>query len=187
MSKDSSDPIERRLFQSGLDLSDPNIAGMLLEQYKLFVETSESLVSRRLTANSFFFSLASALFGAIGVVFHQSSSTSVVLWLSLLLIGLIGALVCMAWARLIRSYGQLNAGKFKVIDLLEERLPAALFRAEWLALGEGKDPKRYKSFVTSELWIPNLLLVVFLLICLTSALQVVLSGKLGLGIICPRA
>jgi hypothetical protein len=55
-----------------------------------------------------------------------------------------------AWFRTIQSYRQLNTGKFEVIHLLEEHLSAALFKAEWYALGEGKDKKRYRPFTKIE-------------------------------------
>jgi hypothetical protein len=175
MSSGGDDPLVQELFQSGLDLRDPNVARDLLEQYKLFVQTSETLVARRQTANSFFFSLASALLGAIGVISHQATFASFVDWLGVSLLGFTGLPVCLAWRRLIQSYRQLNQGKFSVINLLEEKLPAALFKAEWMALGEGKDPKRYKPFVSSELWIPDLFFGLFLLV-----------GIIALGGLCYR-
>ena len=46
---------------------------------------------------------------------------------------------CVAWWWLVRSYRLLNTAKFRVIGVIEERLPAAPYwRAEWIALGEGK-------------------------------------------------
>ena len=62
-----------------------------------------------------------------------------------------------------RSYAQHNGGKFAVIERLEQRLPAALFRAEWVALGEGKDPKVYKPFTTTEQGVSKIFIVVYAL------------------------
>ncbi len=44
----------------------------------------------------------------------------------------------------------MNQAKFNVIHALEERLPVALFLGEWVALGEGKDPKKYQSMAKVE-------------------------------------
>jgi len=55
---------------------------------------------------------------------------------------------------LIRSYKQLNAGKFEVIHEIEKRLPLALYKYEWEILGEGKDKNKYYPFSHIELWIP---------------------------------
>ena len=61
-----------------------------------------------------------------------------------------GAVLCVVWWRLISSFQQLSKGKFAVIHALERRLPARIFAAEWVALGSGKDPKKYKPFTTIE-------------------------------------
>ena len=53
-------------------------------------------------------------------------------------ISLAAIMLCVAWKTLVRSYAQLNRGKFTVIDCLENRLPAALFRAEWAGLAVGR-------------------------------------------------
>ncbi len=163
MTEDGGGFSRATLFPLGEDFTDPAIAVRLFEEYKLFVGTSEALVARRQTANSFFFSLNSLLLTALGLVsregFHRPFD-----WLVLLILGLTGGPVCMAWRRLIESYRQLNQAKFTLIHLLEEKLPASIFKAEWQALGEGKDPKKYKPFVSSEVWVPNLFLAVFIIV-----------------------
>lgn len=70
-------------------------------------------------------------------------------------------LLCVAWKRLVRSYAQLNGGKFAVIERLESRLPAALFSAEWVALGKGKDPKVYKPFTATEQLVSVIFIVLY--------------------------
>jgi hypothetical protein len=52
--------------------------------------------------------------------------------------------------------------KYAVIGALEERLPASLYwRAEWKALGEGKDPTRYWPLSHLEQWIPLLFAITY--------------------------
>ena len=55
---------------------------------------------------------------------------------------------------MILSFGQLNHGKFEIIQALERKLPARIFTAEWVVLGEGKDPSKYKPFTQTEQRIP---------------------------------
>lgn len=47
-----------------------------------------------------------------------------------------------------------------VIGRLEQELVAAVYSAEWLALGEGKDPNIYRSFTSRETWTPLVLMVI---------------------------
>jgi hypothetical protein len=126
----------------------------LLEQYKIYVEMADRVSARRGMANTFFLTLNSAIFTAIGFFFttrpHAAS------WLLIFpLLVLIGQ--CLAWFWLVRSYRQLNAAKYAVVGAMEERLPASPYwRAEWKALGEGKDPSRYWPLSHLEQWIPLL-------------------------------
>ena len=62
--------------------------------------------------------------------------------------------ICIIFWYLIRSYKQLNIGKFVVIHKIEESLPLALYKYEWEILGEGKDKNKYYPFSHIELWIP---------------------------------
>ena len=68
-------------------------------------------------------------------------------------VGAAGVIVSVTWNRMVSSFRQLNAGKFRVIHELEKHLPAALFKAEWAALGEGRDRKLYAPFTKSEGWL----------------------------------
>ena len=50
-----------------------------------------------------------------------------------------------------------------MIDRLEQKLPAALFRAEWAALSEGKDPKVYKPFTATEQGVSRIFIAAYAL------------------------
>ena len=57
---------------------------------------------------------------------------------------------------LLRSYRQLKSAKYAVIGAMEERLPASPFwSAEWSALGQGRDPRRYWPLTHIERWVPD--------------------------------
>ena len=70
------------------------------------------------------------------------------------LIGLAGMVLCFLWYRLVKSYHDINSGKFKVIHEIEKRLPLAPYDAEWEMLGRGKNPKLYRPFTHIETGVP---------------------------------
>jgi hypothetical protein len=141
--------------------SGANEAALLLEQYKIYVEMADRVSARRGTTNTFFLTLNSAIFSAIGFVWgrdaHPAGS-----WV-LIFPMIVFVAQCLAWFWLVRSYRQLNAAKYAVIGAMEERLPASpYYRAEWKALGEGKDPARYWPLTHLEQWLPLLFAVTYL-------------------------
>jgi hypothetical protein len=145
-------PIESILFPAGVDFSTES-RSQLLEQYKLLVQTSESLVSRRQGVNTFFLTFNSLMLSGIGLFAKQELSGELG-GIGLLALALSGLIICMAWIKLVRSYRQLNGGKFDIINRIEQHLPAAMFQAEWHSLAEGKDDKRYRPFTKTEERIP---------------------------------
>lgn len=118
----------------------------------MLVETSERLVARRQTVNAFFLSVNTLLLSAIGFNFQPAFSSSGWTGPLVAVIGLCiaGMLVAYTWRRMVSSFRQLNAGKFAVIEQLERHLPAAMFKAEWKALGEGRDKRKYVPFTATE-------------------------------------
>jgi hypothetical protein len=131
----------------------------ILEQYKLYVEMADRVSARRNLANTFFLTLNTAVFAAIGAL----AKTKVPLHSWLLLLPVLGLVVqCGAWFFLVRSYRQLNSAKFVVIGVLEEQLPASPYwRAEWRALGEGRDKTKYWPLSHLEQWVPVLFAVAY--------------------------
>ena len=131
--------------------ADPDRA-IILEQYKIYVEMADRVSARRSLTNTFFLTLNTAIFAAIGALWKDRSAVT-----SWLLVFPLFALVvqCGAWFFLVRSYRQLNSAKYTVIGVLEERLPASPYwNAEWKALGEGKDKAKYWPLTHLEQWVP---------------------------------
>ena len=132
----------------------------ILEQYKLYVEMTDRISARRALANTFFVTLNSAILTLIGTLWQSGPHVAVgllVLPLALLLA------LCLAWFWLVRSYRQLNSGKFAVIGALERRLPASVYwSAEWRALGEGRDKARYWPLTHLEQWVPCLFALAYI-------------------------
>lgn len=109
---------------------------------------------RRANANTFFLTLNTGVFTLVALFWGAPPAVAHA-WLTVPLLVLLGE--CFAWYYLVRSYRQLNAAKYEVVGAMEERLPASPYwRAEWWALGEGKDPSRYWPLSHIEQWIPAL-------------------------------
>jgi hypothetical protein len=141
------------------------------ELYKTIVASSENLVGRRQGVNTFFLTMNGVLFTAAGLIVQTSSDRKVAAF-GIAVLTIMGAILCGAWASLIRSFGQLNSGKFRVIGILERSLSAAVYAAEWEALARGTNPKVYRTFTSREIWVPVVLLVIHVFIAL-AALAVV--------------
>lgn len=131
--------------------------GHLLEQYKLYVEMADRISQRRGVANTFFLTFNTAIVGALASVYeHVPAKVAVALFAAAMVL-------TVAWGLLLRSYRNLNSAKFKVIGLMEERLPAgAYYAAEWKALGEGKDLKKYIPLSVVETIVPLTFMVIYL-------------------------
>jgi hypothetical protein len=134
----------------------------LFDQYKLMVEMADRVSARRMQANTFFLTVNTALLAVFASLVKEE-----------VLFGFVGALpigalliLCYVWWRIVFSYQQLNSGKFRVIHQLEQQLPVAPYAAEWIAVGEGKDPKRYLPLTHVENWVPRLFGLLYLLLLL---------------------
>ena len=158
----SESSVEHELF-GGREPATAN-SEALLTQYRLFVETSEALVERRQGVNTFFLSVNSLVLAAAGLLLRDGKLSDMESW-ALICLSLGGCTLCFVWHRLISSFRQLSKGKFDVIHAIERRLPARMFAAEWVALGLGKDPKKYRPFTGTEKMTPVVFAVLhFLLI-----------------------
>lgn len=135
--------------------------------YKIMVESSESLVGRRQSVNTFFLTINGAILTASGLIV-QSSGGDKFSALGIFVLAIAGAILCFAWRSLITSFGQLNRGKFEVINTLEKYLKAAIYAAEWEALGRGENPKIYRSFTSREIWVPNALIILHIITALVA-------------------
>ncbi len=173
MAASSNADLDGIIFGSRSSSDQANVE-ILMEQYKLFVETSERLVARRQVVNTFFLSANALALSALGLIAREASQSPLIA-LGIIAIAVAALLLCVAWKTLVGSYRQLNRGKFAVIDRLEEKLPAALFRAEWAALGRGDDPKVYKPFTATEEVVSLIFMVVYALIALFAAGWLIVS------------
>ena len=131
----------------------------LVDQYKMFQKTSEDLVSRRQNVNSFYISVNSALVALMGVVMGSIDMPTKTYVLMFMCVA--GIILDFSWIHLLEAYGTLNAAKMKVINLMEEQLPVALYEVEWRVMSDKLNNKRYVSFTNSEKRVPKLFLIVY--------------------------
>ena len=124
----------------------------LFEQYRLYIESTEKISDRRQNANNYFIAINTALITLLGLSFQIRISENI--QLIRVVLTLVGIIICTIFWFLLRSYKQLNTGKFKVIHEIEQRLPLFLYGYEWEILEEGKNKKVYYPFSHIELFIP---------------------------------
>jgi hypothetical protein len=65
-----------------------------------------------------------------------------------------------------RSYKDLNSGKFKVFHAIESRLPVSPYGAECEAVGRGEDRKLYFPLTHIEIYIPWVFAALYVLLAL---------------------
>lgn len=139
-----------------------------LELYKVMIESSESLIQRRQRTNAFFITAIGSLLAIAGLMVKAGALNLGTIWL-LYGFAVVGLLLCNSWRNLIDNYGKLNKAKFDVILRLEQDLGARIYEAEWVSLGKGLRPKKYKSFTSTEKNVPlffGLLIIVLTIIAI---------------------
>ena len=122
----------------------------LLEQYKLYVQSTENVSARRVASNRYLLTLNAALVALYGL---QSANFGQGYWT--LLIPLIGIPVSLLWYLIIKSHADLNRIKFDVIHEFEQHLPAVTYKHEWRLAGEGQGAA-YRAVTKIEKWLPIL-------------------------------
>ena len=142
----------------------------LLEIYKLHADLADRVSQRREGANRLYVSLLVGLvlfaaailrFGANGV------SVDMVLFGA----GALGSILAASWYIVIRSYRQLNTGKFNALQDMERHLAYPFFPKEWELLGEGKKRSRYWRLTVVETTLPSALFLLFIGLAIFAAVR----------------
>jgi len=131
----------------------------LLEIYKLHAELADSVSRQRSTANRFYMLVLSGLVVLFSAFLRRENGVPLG-WL-MVGFGLFGMLLAVAWYIVIRSYRQLNSGKFKALHELEEKLAYPFFRREWDLLDEGRELKTYWRLTVVETFVPTIFFLCF--------------------------
>lgn len=139
----------------------------LIEQYKLFVEMADRVSSRRADANRFYITLLSGILAVAAFVLEGKyfiQNQNVILFM----VSAFGILICLFWALNLRSYRQLNSGKFQVIHEMEQQLTFRCYDREWEVLGEGKDQKKYSPLTHVEIYVPATIATIYFVLLIYS-------------------
>ncbi len=135
----------------------------LIEQYKLYVEMADRISQRRGSTNTFFLTFNTTVVAALAGFYESVPSyISIVIYLA-------ATIMAIAWAIFLKSYRNISSAKFKVIGALEKKLPAQLYyAAEWKALGEGKDFRKYVPLSIIETIVPLIFFMIYLYLFMQS-------------------
>lgn len=145
------------LLTQKLDSSSFKESAALLDYYKLYLEMTDRISQRRTNANNFFITSNAALL-TVASWFKDDFGYY------MYLISVVGIVMSIFWYFSIRSYRQLNSGKFKVIHKIESELPVKLFTYEWKVLNRGKSFKTYWPLSHVEMKIPFIFILLYVLL-----------------------
>ncbi len=133
----------------------------IIEQYKLYVEMMDRISQRRMTSNTLFITINSALLTLFSLFKLTVSNWGV-------LTSVVGIIITLSWYSIINSYKQLNTGKFEVIHELEACLPLSLYQYEWKILEEGKNEEKYLPLSHIERYVPIAYGIIYFVILIIS-------------------
>ena len=146
----------------------------LLEIYKLHAELADRVSQRREGANRLFVSLLTGTLIFLAA-FLRYGTENIPIDAILTVVGVFGICLSASWYIIIRSYRQLNSGKFAALHELEEKLAYPFFTREWELLGETKPEmkiNRYWRLSVVETILPIIfavlyiaLMIIFFTIC----------------------
>lgn len=117
-----------------------------IEQYKIMVSSTEKVTESRMKVNNLFFTITSSIL-SIGFILGKNLEFTITATIGMIIFTLMSFVVTFFWARLIKSYGKLNEGKFIVINKIEKQLRTNMFEDEWKIL---KETIKYKPNTKTE-------------------------------------
>ena len=163
--KGDSAYLNQKLFQSGVE--DNNL---LVEQYKILLSTSESLIERRQKLTTTYLSIFSVMLPVLSAMltFEQAF-----LQLGAFFVSSICIILCLSWRGTIISYGKSNRAKFAILEEMEKQLPVAMFASEWLVLK--RITTRYKSFTNRETTIPVIFIAIYTIFAVLSLVLFIIN------------
>lgn len=133
-------------------------ADKILDLYKLHAQLADRVSQRREGANRLYAGMLTTFVAFTGALirFGDGSVTTI-----LTVASVVGIFLSISWYIVIRSYRQLNSGKFKALHEMEKELPYPFFKREWELLKEGKDYRRYAKLTVVETLLPSSFFILF--------------------------
>lgn len=150
-------------------LGESEYYNLLLEEYKVMIDTSEKLMERRQNTSNLYTTLCAAMATVFGASFAFNN------WLLVSFIALVTGIVfiCLSvnWRACLKAYEMNNNGKFAVINALEKILPANLFDCEY----RYNTKNGIKSYSGREKFLPIIFTVLGTLLIIFSIVFLVLE------------
>ena len=142
----------------------------LLEIYKLHAELADRVSQRREGANWLFVGLLTGTLLFL-VAFLRYGTNILPANLVVIAVSVLGISLSVSWYIIIRSYRQLNTGKFNTLLDLEKQLDYPFFTREWELLGEGKSISRYWKLTVVETSLPIIFGILFIVLAFVATLS----------------
>lgn len=171
--KKELEKIRKELFITDKNTYEGDYSEDLLKQYQLYVEIMDNTSSRRQTANTLFLGLNTLIITIMVIFINRADCPFFISLLWLMIVSVFGIILNSRWANIIQEYRNLNSGRFYIIHLLEERLPAKLFKAEWDYLTGNPEEQRYGKITLAEKNIPFALIILFVIILIASIIIII--------------
>lgn len=121
---------------------------LLMEQYKIMIDTSERLMDRRQATSNLYTTVCTALVALVGSSFALKNMFA--LSVIFCCVGIVSIILAVNWNHALESYSRNNEGKFAVLNEIEKRLPANMFDSEY----RYNKLKGIKSFASREKMLP---------------------------------
>ena len=140
----------------------------LLEIYKLHAELADRVSQRRDGVSRLYVSLLVGLlvFAATVLKFGTDGNNGISADAVLLGTGALGILLAVSWLMVIKSYRELNAGKFIVLQKLESGLPYQFFTKQFKLSPEEKKISPYWKYSSAAANLPWIWFVAFSLLAI---------------------
>lgn len=140
----------------------------LLEIYKLHADLADRVSQRRDSANRLYVGLLTGIILLTGISlligmlfaprsfrwFTEGAGADLTLTWIVPIISSLGIILSVSWFVVIRSYRQLNTGKFKMLHELEDKIAYPAFRREWEILEQGENKNKYWKLTKVETFLP---------------------------------
>src|SRR6185295_5641237 len=114
-----------------MDQSPKNKIKLSFEEFKLYYESTEKVTERRLSANTWNYSICIGIILAIAGIVKWSSGTQPFFYIGLIAVFLLSTmaiLFCSLWLGQIQDFKYLNNAKFKVLNDMAPRIEFDLER-----------------------------------------------------------
>jgi hypothetical protein len=169
MTEVESENLKKKLFLAEKRNYGKEYSRHVIVQYRLYVEMADRISSRRAKANEFFVSVNTALIATISILAELKPSLISMTFWWVLATSFAGILVCWTWLSTISSYRQLNSGKFKIINAIEQELPLAMYNAEWAYLKPKGGVAKYNQLTNVERWVPKIFATLYFVLLIIAS------------------